>query len=108
MPLLLFHGDNTLELEEAARKVRGNFEEIDVITLDGPSAPLSALSEASLTAGLFDPERLVVVRNLHDRFKGARKGSDEIEEIRRLFADLAPTTTLLLLGYDMPADHLLV
>lgn len=105
MPVILFHGDNLLEIGDAVRKARAPFHPADIITLDGPTAQLSTLAEASLTAGLFDPERLVIVHQLHDRFKGSRKDGPESAEIERLFTRVAPTTTLLLVADDMPPDH---
>jgi DNA polymerase-3 subunit delta len=106
MPLLLYYGDNALEMAEAVRALRGSFPESDVLTFEGPTVPLPALSEACLTAGLFDPERLVLVRNLHQRLSGRQTAA--AEEVQQVLGSLAPTTTLLLVDEDMPADHQLV
>lgn len=108
MPLFIFHGDNVLEIGEAVSAMRRHFNAADVITFDGIAAPLPALSEACLTAGLFDPERLVIVHGLHDRLKGSRKEGDDGEEIARILRSLAPTTTLVLASADMPGDHSLL
>jgi len=107
MPLLLLHGDNALEIDEAARSAREPFQEADTLTYDGSTVSLGQLSEACRTAGLFDPQRLVIVHRLHERLKGAKKEGDT-EEIRLILLSLAPTTTLLLLSPDMAGDHPLV
>ena len=83
MPVQLFHGDNLLELGEAVRVLRDRFHPADVLTFEGSDVTLSKLSEACLTAGLFDPDRLVIVRDLHERIRGARKESPELEELTR-------------------------
>jgi DNA polymerase III subunit delta len=101
MPVTLHYGDNPLEIEAAVRAVRETFESTDAITFEGASVSLPDLSEACLTAGLFDPDRLVVVRDLHERFKG--KGA-EVEEIRRLLGSIPPTTTLILASTGMKDD----
>jgi DNA polymerase III subunit delta len=100
MPVILLHGDNTLEIEAAAREVRSRFSDVDITLYDGPAVPLAELSMACATVGLFDPERLVIVRGLHERLKASRKDG-ELEELRRVLASVAPTTTLLLLSPDM-------
>lgn len=101
MPVQLYHGDNTVEIDETVRAVRETFESTDAVSLDGPSLDLSDLTEACLTIGLFEPERLTVVRNLHER----RKDAGELEQIRRLLGSIPPTTTLILVCPGMPADH---
>jgi DNA polymerase-3 subunit delta len=108
MPVMLIHGDNALEIGEAVRAVRERFNAADVITLEGETVALPVLSEATRTAGLFDPERLVIVHGLEERFKGRGKESVEVEEIRALLADIAPTTTLVLMSPGMTSDHQLV
>lgn len=105
MPVTLHFGDNTLEIERAVRAVRDTFQSTDAITFEGGSVSLPDLSEACLTVGLFDPDRLVIVRNLHERSKG--KGGD-IEEIRRLLGSIPPTTTLILASPGMKEDNALV
>jgi DNA polymerase-3 subunit delta len=105
MPVILHYGDNTLEIEAAVRAVRETFESTDALTFDGSAVSLPDLSEACLTAGLFEPDRLVIVRDLHERFKG--KGGD-IEEIRRLLGSIPPTTTLILLSPGMKEDNQLL
>lgn len=108
MPLLLFFGDNYLELDDAVRELRRGFEKADVLNFEGALTPVSTLSEACLTAGLFDPQRLVIVRDLHVRIKGSQKEAGEAEEFARVMASINPTTTLLLVDKDMPGDHPLV
>jgi len=105
VPVSLFHGDNTVELEAAVAAVRRSFAGPDAAPLDGSTVPLPDLAEACLTAGLFDPDRLVLVRDLHERIK-ARGGDGE--EIERLLGSVPPTTTLILISPGMPADHRLV
>lgn len=105
MPVILYFGDNRLEIGDALRDARSPFHAADVVTLDGPTVPLGTLVEASRTAGLFDPMRLVIVHQLHERFKGARKETPEIADVARLLTEVAPTTTVLLVSIDMPADH---
>jgi DNA polymerase-3 subunit delta len=105
VPVQLFYGDNTLEIDEAARAVRQTFQSTDALTFDGAAAPLADLTEACLTAGLFDPDRLVIVRDLHERLKGARKEGGEFEEIKKLLGSLPPTTTLILVSPGMGGDH---
>ena len=105
MSVLLFHGDNALEIDDAVRAVRVSFERADVLTFDGANAPLPALSEACLTAGLFDPQRLVIVHDLQERFKGARKDGSDAGEVGALLESVPPTTTLLLVSKDMAGDH---
>jgi DNA polymerase III subunit delta len=100
MPVILFFGDNTLDIEAAARAVRSRFNDVDTIRYDGATVGLPELAQTCQTVGLFDPERLVVVRNLHERIKGARK-EGESEAIRRFLGNVAPTTTLLLLSPEM-------
>lgn len=107
MPILLFHGDNALELDEAVQVVRARFGPASTLSLDGAAIPLATLAEASRTAGLFDPERLVLVTNLHERLKG-RKESGESEEIRTALHAIPASTTLLLLARDVPPDHALI
>jgi len=104
MPALLFCGDNALEIDEAVRGVRERFQPADVLILDGASCPLATLSEACLTAGLFDPERLVIVNDLHQR-PGMRKDGGEAAEVKGLMRSVPATTTLLIVGKDMPGDH---
>lgn len=108
MPTILLYGDNSVEIDDAARAVRRPFDTADTVILNGPDMQLSALSEACLTAGLFAPERLVIVHALHERLKGTRKESSAVEEIRSIIGSVAPTTTLLLVDRGMPADHVLV
>jgi DNA polymerase-3 subunit delta len=108
MPVSLLHGDNLLEIGEALRLTRESFHAADILTFDGVTAPLPALAEACLTAGLFDPERLVIVHNLHERTKGTRKDSGENEELSQIVTAVAPTTTLLLVSPEMKADHQLM
>lgn len=105
MPVTLHYGDNVLPIEEAVRAVRETYPSTDALTLDGASVPLSDLSEACLTAGLFDPDRLVVVRGLHDRFKAK---SADVEEIKRLLGSIPSTTTLILASPGMKEDNALV
>ncbi len=105
MSVLLLLGDNSVEIDEAVRALRDRFERSDVLTFDGSNVPLPVLSQACLTAGLFDPERLVIAENLHERLKGPQKESGEITELRGLFQAIPPTTTLLLLSKEMPQDH---
>lgn len=107
MALILIHGDNQVEIDDALRTIRAPFHAADILTYDGPSVPLAALAEACLTAGLFDPERLVIVHQIHDRLKGQKKGGGEPEDIRAIFNSVAPTTTLLLVSPGMAADHVL-
>ncbi|GAC1398804.1 MAG: hypothetical protein NVSMB52_12380 [Chloroflexota bacterium] len=108
MPVLLLHGDNPLEIGDALRSLRDTFNAADVVALHGPSVPLPTLSVACLTAGLFDPERLVVVHDLQDRLKNVKKDSTEWEELTRILGSVAPTTTLILVSPGMAADHTLV
>jgi DNA polymerase-3 subunit delta len=108
MTLILFHGDNALELGEAARAIRERFNPADVLTFDGASVSLPDLSEACLTAGLFDPERLVIVHDLQERLKSTRKAAPDDEELMNVLSDVAPTTTLLLLSSDALDDHQLL
>ena len=108
MPILLLHGNNSLEIDEAARAVRQSFQQAGVLTFEGPDVSFSTLSEACLTAGLFDLERLVIVHNLQARLKGARQGGAEAQELASLFSAVPDSTTLLLICRDMEADHPLV
>lgn len=96
MPVLLYHGDNPLEIEDAARAMRRRFNDVDTILYDGTVA-LPDLTQTCATAGLFAPERLVIVTGLEERLKGTRK-PDEAEAVRRVLDAVAPTTTLLLLS----------
>src|SRR5947209_19970518 len=104
MPLFLFHGDNDLEIEEAVRALRGRFNPADVLTYDGADTPLGEISAAARTAGLFDPERLVIVERLHDRLKGNRAAS-ESAAVAPVLEAIAPTTTLLLSSPGAASDH---
>jgi DNA polymerase III delta subunit len=108
MPLLLFHGDSALEIDEAVRAIRDRFERSDVLTLDGSSTSLPALSEACLTGGLFALERLVIAHDLHRRGRGGRRDPTETEEIGRLLSAIPDSTTVILVSRDMPADDPLV
>jgi DNA polymerase-3 subunit delta len=108
MALILIHGDNQIEIDDALRKIRAPFNQADILTYEGALVPLGTLSEASLTAGLFDPERLVIVHDLQERFKGPKKDSGDAEEIQKLLRSVAPTTTLLLVSPGMAADNALV
>src|SRR5436305_14311355 len=106
MPVQLLYGNNTLEIDDAVRAVRATFPSTDVLVLEGASVPFPDLAEACLTAGLFEPDRLVVVRGLHERVKG--KGKDgELEEIKQLLGSIPPTTRLILSSPDMATDHAL-
>lgn len=105
MPLMALSGNNPVEIDEALLPVRRRFNPVDIMTFDGATVPLATLSGACLTAGLFDPERLVIVQDLHQRMKGNRKEDPESEEIAGLLNSLAPTTTLVLVCADMPQDH---
>ena len=105
MALILIHGDNQIEIDDAIRKIRAPFNDADILTYEGAIVPLSTLTEACLTAGLFDPERLVIVHDLQERLKGTKKESAEAEEIRNVLSSVAPTTTLLLLSPGMTADN---
>jgi DNA polymerase-3 subunit delta len=104
MPLLLFHGDNELEIDDAIRSTRAAFQSADVLTFEA-TAPLPVLSEACMTAGLFEPERLVLVHDLHERLKAS---TGDAEEIGGLLASVSPTTTLLLVSKGLAADHRLI
>lgn len=107
MPVHLLFGDNTLELDEAVKSIRTDFNPADILTFDGKEVSLASLAIATRTAGLFDPNRLVIVRNLHLRVKGG-KNDGEWEEVRVLFDAIAPTTTLVLWCAGMTPDHQLV
>ncbi|MGH2442253.1 MAG: DNA polymerase III subunit delta [Chloroflexota bacterium] len=96
MPLTLFFGDNALEMTEATARERATFEPADVLTFDGSVAPVPAIVEACLTAGLFSPRRLVIVRNLHTSKALAKEEAGD--SVLRLLTSLAPTTTLLLVS----------
>jgi DNA polymerase-3 subunit delta len=108
MTTLLIHGDNQIEIDDALRKIRAPFNDADILTYDGALVALGVLSEACLTAGLFDPERLVIVHDLQDRIKSTKKDTTEAEEIQKILLDVAPTTTLLLLSPGMTNDNPLV
>lgn len=108
MPVTLLYGDNHLEIDDAVQSVRRRFDAPSILTFDGVSVPMSSLAEAWLTAGLFEPERLIIVHGLHQRFKGTKGDSPDVTELRSLLASVVPTTTVLLLGKDMAADHHLV
>ncbi len=108
MPVTLLFGDNQIEIDDALRKIRTAYNSADVLTFEGATADLSALSEACRTAGLFDPERLILVHNLHARVKGGKKEGGDVEEIRRILQDVAPTTALTLLSPGMTGDNLMV
>lgn len=108
MALTLIQGDNQIEIDDALRKIRAPFNDADILTYDGALVSLGTLSEACLTAGLFDPERLVIVHDLQERIKAAKKDASEAVGIRNILSSVAPTTTLLLLSPDMPADNALV
>ena len=105
MTVTLLHGDNQVEIDDALRAVRKKFNDADILTFDGAMVSVASLSEACLTAGLFDLERLVIVHNLQDRFKAAKKDASESDEFRRVLGSVAPTTTLLLLSPGMTADN---
>lgn len=107
MPIHLFHGDNEVELEEAVQALRARFNPADVLTYDGAGNTLGEISGATRTAGLFDPERLVIVDRLHERLKGSR-ASAEADPIGAVLRDVAPTTTLVLSSPGMAPDHALV
>jgi DNA polymerase III subunit delta len=108
MPLHLFFGDNHLEIDDALDELRRPFETADVLNFEGALVPVSTLSEACLTAGLFDPHRLVIVRDLHLRIRVGQKEGGETEELARVIASVSPTTTLVLLDKDIAGDHQLV
>ena len=108
MTVTLIHGDNQIEIDDALRKIRAPFNDADVLTYDGPLVALGTLSEACLTAGLFDPERLVIVHDLQERIKGTKKDTGDAEEVQKILVSVAPTTTLLLLSPGMAADNPLV
>ncbi|HCF99130.1 MAG TPA: DNA polymerase III subunit delta [Chloroflexi bacterium] len=101
MPLILYYGDNALEVQAAAGLVRARFNEVDTSLFDGASVVLSELAQASRTVGLFDPQRLLVVRNIEERLKATRKENAPLEEIREVLASVAPTTTVLLVSGDL-------
>jgi DNA polymerase-3 subunit delta len=107
MPVILYFGDNALEIDAAAHAVRHNFSEVDTTLYEGAAVSLAELSQTCQTVGLFDPERLVVVRGLESRLKGGRKGVEH-DELRRILASVAPTTTLLLLSPEMDEKNQLV
>lgn len=107
MPVHILFGDNLLEMDEAQGAIRRPFESADVLTFDGRDVPLPVLSEAALTAGLFSPERLVIVHDLHERIKGRGKDG-ELDEFRSLFGSVPDTTTLLLVDREITAEHPLV
>lgn len=108
MPLLLYYGDNTLAMSEAVAVLRQEFHPADTLTFDAPSTPLAAIREACLTAGLFATQRLVIVRQLHERIKGRAKENAEAAHIADTIAGVAPTTTLLLLSRDLKSDNALI
>jgi DNA polymerase III subunit delta len=108
MTVTLIHGDNQIEIDDALRKIRAPFNDADILTYDGPIVALGTLSEACLTAGLFDPERLVIVHDLQERIKGTKKDTSEAEEVQKILVSVAPTTTLLLLSPGMSTDNPLV
>lgn len=107
MPLLLLHGDNQIEMDDAVRAIRSRFDSADTVTYGGADVSLPDLAAAVQTAGLFASERLVIVDGLHDRLKGSKKDGPA-EEIEALLASVPPTTTLLLAERGLPADHALL
>jgi len=107
VPLLLLLGDSTVEIETELRAVRARFHPADVVTIDVGEGPLSAVAEAAATAGLFDPERLVIVHGLQLKLKGLKAEAPEADDYRRLLSAIAPTTTLLLLAPGIKEDHVL-
>lgn len=104
MPVILLCGDNLVDLEDALHAVRARFNSADIMAFDGSSGSLLPVVEAGRTAGLFDPERLVVVDDLHERARGTKRDAT-LQEILALVADIAPTTTLLLVSREMAPDH---
>jgi DNA polymerase-3 subunit delta len=108
MPVTLLYGDNHLEIDDAVRAVRQRFDDASILAIEGATVSMPTLAQAWLTAGLFEPERLVIVHGLHQRFKGTKGDSPEVTELRSLLSSLVPTTTVLLLSKDMAADHHLV
>src|SRR3954452_3944881 len=108
MPVQLLFGDNSLEIDEAVRAIRDTFPSTDAIGYDGTTVTLADLSEGCLTVGLFDPDRLVVVRNLHARLKGDRKEGGELDEIKRVLGSIPSTTTVILVCPGMATEHPLV
>ena len=108
MTVTLIHGDNQIEIDDALRQMRAPFNAADILSYDGTAVALGTLAEACLTAGLFDPERLVIVHDLQERMKGTKKDASETEEIQKILSGVAPTTTLLLLSPGMTADNSLV
>jgi DNA polymerase III subunit delta len=107
MPVILYHGDNALEISEAVRTARMRFNAADIVRLDGAVVPLGMLSEACRTAGLFDAERLVIVDHLDKRY-GGRVADSERQNVAEIIASVAPTTTLILVSPEISGDHQLV
>jgi len=103
----LLAGDNILEIDEAVRAARSKFDVADTVILSGTDMAMSALTEACLTAGLFATERLVVVNELHARYKGSRKENASTDGLRDILSSVLPTTTVLLVERDMSSDHAL-
>lgn len=108
MPVILLYGDNHVEIDDAVRVARRRFDDVSVLSIEGATVSMPALAQAWLTAGLFDPERLIIVHGLHQRFKAARGENPEVVELRSLLASVVATTTVVLVDKDMAADHHLV
>jgi len=110
MPLLLLYGDNDVDIDGEVGATRQTFDNADISTFDGKDVAFATLAEACATAGLFNPQRLIMVRDLHERLKatGRSKKDSKPEEISSIFQGISPSTTLLLVSRNITAENQLV
>ncbi|WP_448592195.1 DNA polymerase III subunit delta [Thermoflexus hugenholtzii] len=106
--ILLFHGENELEIEEALRELRGEVgdaaaQSMNVIVLDGRRISPAELQAACAAMPFLASRRLVVVEGW---FARERRRAQEDEAFRQALAAVPPTTLLVLIERKtLPEDH---
>lgn len=98
--LHLVHGEERLLVDQAAGEwcERAPFSQTDVEIFEAP-AKLDALRRSVMEVPLFDPERVILVRDPPQLAGAGRRGGDPPEALAELLADVAPTTWLCLVSH---------
>ncbi len=108
--LRLLYGDDRVSMDAAVTKMATQAGDsatvMNVVRFDGASADLTEVAVAARSLPFFGGSRVIVVRGLGDRLKGAAK--DDRSAMLAALEDLPPSTEMLVVEpdlYEKPESH---